>query len=265
MPNHITNVLKIEAMNIEALKDFVKQYRTQHKAEVGRSYDGRLRYTKPDEDIPWGLAGFLEESTGKFKYRYREELEDGTYEWHDIETMGIPEGFEVDITEAYMQFPDFNKVIPQPDNIFRGNLGQKEKEQCAKEGRPTWYEWNTENWGTKWNSYDCSKVKDVHNNGHYCLIYQFDTAWSPVRGIIDKMMEDNPNIKLTYTYADEDRGYNTGQIRYENGMRVNENYPMGGSEEANELYFETRPSAKEDYVLVDKEYIHKEDLEEEND
>ena len=45
---------------------------------------------------------------------------------------------------------DFNKIIPMPDNIYRGNLGQKEKELY---GQNNWYDWSIANWDTKWNSY----------------------------------------------------------------------------------------------------------------
>ena len=44
---------------------------------------------------------------------------------------------------------DFNKVIPMPDNIFKGNLGPKEREMY---GKNNWYDWSIKNWGTKWNA-----------------------------------------------------------------------------------------------------------------
>jgi len=41
---------------------------------------------------------------------------------------------------------DFNKIVPMPDFIFKGNLGQKEKEEY---GKNNWYDWSITNWGTK--------------------------------------------------------------------------------------------------------------------
>lgn len=34
---------------------------------------------------------------------------------------------------------DFNKVIPMPEHIFRGNLGMAERE---KYGKDNWYDWS---------------------------------------------------------------------------------------------------------------------------
>ena len=35
---------------------------------------------------------------------------------------------------------DFEKIIPMPENIFRGNLGNEEREQY---GDNNWYDWDT--------------------------------------------------------------------------------------------------------------------------
>lgn len=38
---------------------------------------------------------------------------------------------------------DFNKVVPIPDNIYRGDLGIIER---RKYGKNNWYDWNVNNW-----------------------------------------------------------------------------------------------------------------------
>ena len=39
---------------------------------------------------------------------------------------------------------DFEKVIPIPEDIYRGNLGQTERELY---GKKNWYDWSVWNWG----------------------------------------------------------------------------------------------------------------------
>ena len=52
---------------------------------------------------------------------------------------------------------DFNKIIPMPDNIYRGDLGKRERELY---GSNNWYDWSVANWGTKWNILYSSTIQD---------------------------------------------------------------------------------------------------------
>ena len=45
---------------------------------------------------------------------------------------------------------DFEKIIPMPENIYRGDLGPAE---MKKYGENNWYNFRTSHWGTKWNAY----------------------------------------------------------------------------------------------------------------
>ena len=46
---------------------------------------------------------------------------------------------------------DFEKIIPMPDYIYRGDFGPEEEKIYGKDN---WYDWSCEHWGTKWNSVD---------------------------------------------------------------------------------------------------------------
>ena len=82
---------------------------------------------------------------------------------------------------------DFSSIIPPPDNLFTDNLGTKEREQCAAEGRPNWYDWNTDNWGTKWNAY-CIHIESDWDGGDCCeMELHFDTAWASPKPIFDAL------------------------------------------------------------------------------
>ena len=82
---------------------------------------------------------------------------------------------------------DFNKIIPPPDNMFTDNLGSKEREQCALEGRPNWYDWQCDNWGTKWNAYS-AHIESEWDGGDCCeLEIHFDTAWATPTPIFEAL------------------------------------------------------------------------------
>lgn len=124
---------------------------------------------------------------------------------------------------------DFNKVIPMPEHIFRGNLGQAEREQY---GSANWYDWSIAHWGTKWNSYGYpdNTAKDFDGS-----TIAFDTAWSSPEPVIAALAEKYPSLSFEHKWADENFGYNVGAREYENGEEVYSNLPSGGSKEALEL------------------------------
>lgn len=112
---------------------------------------------------------------------------------------------------------DFEKIIPMPKNIFKGNLGVRERELY---GNNNWYDWSVANWGTKWNAYgfdpntDYSKEKEL----------KFLTAWSAPHPVIAKLSEMFPSVKLEHEWADEDIGMNCGRHVYYDGERIEEYY-----------------------------------------
>lgn len=60
--------------------------------------------------------------------------------------------------EGKKQYIDFNKIIPMPDYIYQGELGQKERELY---GENNWYDWSNRHWGTKGNAYFQAKRKNT--------------------------------------------------------------------------------------------------------
>ena len=95
---------------------------------------------------------------------------------------GVVKGEDLNGNEVTEEMAfDFNSLIPMPDNIFRGNLGQAERE---KYGTDNWYDWSCENWGTKWNA---CHVELEENDDSLC--YRFDTAWDAPRPIVNRLRE----------------------------------------------------------------------------
>jgi len=78
---------------------------------------------------------------------------------------------------------DFSVLLPPPLNIWQGGLGEKEKQAF---GKKNWHDWNTKNWGTKWNAYGGYDEDDKEGRKNIIqtddsLTLVFQTAWGPPR------------------------------------------------------------------------------------
>jgi hypothetical protein len=87
-----------------------------------------------------------------------------------------------------------------------------------KEEDDNWYEWNSDNWGTKWDMrvYGFSFIEDE-------LTFCGDTAWNAPIGILNKLVSLGFNMKhLFASMENDDWGYHIN--RNENGIRVVKNH-----------------------------------------
>ena len=123
---------------------------------------------------------------------------------------------------------DFNKIIPMPEDIYRGDLGAEEK---ALYGEKNWYDWSVQNWGTKWDSYGYEDFPK-YESGSEIL---FMTAWSRPEPVIVKLSEMFPDAQFQHAWADEDIGSNVGEILYQNGEELEIDIPSRHSKEAYEM------------------------------
>lgn len=121
-------------------------------------------------------------------------------------------------------------------------LGKQYLRNVADYGCTTWYEWRIKNWGTKWPAGEIV----VNENS-----VEFDTAWSFPTPIVLRLSELFPDINISYLYADEDCGYNTGRGKFVAGKCETEEYPQGGSREAYEIYFDTHPDNRKYFLFND--------------
>lgn len=114
---------------------------------------------------------------------------------------------EINHDEAF----NLDKIIPQPENIYQENLTREKKLELDAANIPNWYDWNCENWGTKWNTYsfDSHGVDDygrVDDCGKYTrYTFEFQSAWSePCDNIWIKLSEMFPNL-MFFCRADGER------------------------------------------------------------
>jgi hypothetical protein len=73
-------------------------------------------------------------------------------------------------------------------------LEAKQKANIEKYGYSTWYEYNTNEWGTKWDV----KCDDVAIEDDNTVSASFDSAWSPPIAAYEKLMELGFEIKAYY-------------------------------------------------------------------
>jgi hypothetical protein len=91
---------------------------------------------------------------------------------------------------------DFTKIFPEPDYENIEVMPTFGKEDDDDFRMPKWWDWRVQNWGTKWNSYDCEVIEMDDDQ----VEYTFSTAWSPPEGVIEKLRERYPDIQVTAFY-----------------------------------------------------------------
>ena len=119
-------------------------------------------------------------------------------------------------------FLKMRKDIP----MKQWELGRAAYRNLLQYGVPTWYEWNIQNWGTKWNAYGYEEGADYSQSKEL----RFDTAWSAPHPILKKLSKKYPDIEITHEWADENIGINCGRRKYLAGELQAQYIPHPGRE-----------------------------------
>lgn len=109
-------------------------------------------------------------------------------------------------------------------------------------GATDWYDWSIQNWGTKWNAHET----EIDDN-----VIWFNTAWSPVPELIEKLSSMFPENTFEYDFSEEQICVLCGEFEFENGDCTREIIFEEGSKEAYEKGFEFWPGTKK-YYKFDK-------------
>lgn len=192
MPNHITNRL-----TIIGTEEQVAQVRAEIKGE--------------NEDILIDFNTFAP---------IPKELQ-GT-----VSPMRILTQEEYDIQETKIATDDLTEH-ERNWGLSRGLTKALSYEYQKKFGADNWYDWQTINWGTKWNAYEQHEI-DANE-------IEFDTAWSTPLQAMAHLSKKYPQVQFEVRYADEDFGYNVGEYLLIKGRIRNQNIPDGGTIEAIEM------------------------------
>lgn len=185
---------------------------------------------------------------------------------------------------------DFMKIHPYPpelditagregadDSVEQRALVKAEKSNLKRYGYKNWYDWCVNNWGTKWNAggdNDAMQVdydEDVDNQS--IALFQFDTAWAPPLGVMEKLMETHPELSIECRYSEpgvgffgvwtdgSDRCYETEQFpkstdafwtQHADGRLLDETFGMVESMQEYEADQETEAEQKVRELIVDR-------------
>ena len=65
-----------------------------------------------------------------------------------------------------------------------------------------WYDWNCNNWGTKWGICDLQEPDNLDDKPLTSIGYSFCTAWSPCTPVIESMAKAFPELSFEYSYEE---------------------------------------------------------------
>jgi hypothetical protein len=113
----------------------------------------------------------------------------------------LKEAIENDTNE---HFGLFNFFVPCPKELNDTTKGYPPSPNLAnnieKYGYETWYEFNIDNWGTKWDAARIYSVNDTPDS----VTLQFDTAWSPPEALYAKLYANGWLIEATWVECGAD-------------------------------------------------------------
>lgn len=203
MPNWTNNTLTVSCKTKD--KDILKKF-----IETAKSYAGIVVHKK---DLKAKQTELIE----KDKESYRDRIQD--YAKHklmkpdkylrDIKFFNFDN--EGNIIEGYHTELSLGKFLPCPLELkkvtspVRAENGETEKEFKKRierhkklYGATDWYDFQTNNWGTKWDVKAAIIVQDEN-----AIVYSFDSAWSPPAQWIGNVAPMFPELRFELEYLGE--------------------------------------------------------------
>lgn len=96
-----------------------------------------------------------------------------------------------DVPEGYPNILQTEEDVIALGKVYLDNMKQY--------GTPTWYDWRSRMWGTKWNACHTELV----TAGKTELVYRFDTAWEEPEPVIRVLAEKYPAASITMEFSYE--------------------------------------------------------------
>ena len=92
-----------------------------------------------------------------------------------------------------------NEFFPCPAELHEHTAPEQDEARAKRfveqYGASDWYNWQVQNWGTKWDvGGDGYEAQDIPNG----LLLTFESAWSPPTGAYEKLVEQGFEIRAMY-------------------------------------------------------------------
>lgn len=208
MPNHVTNIIEIEDLNgadlSEVRSSFLNKDRKIDFNQIKKP-PSCLEGFEPHTDIVSAAKALAQSPISGNLMTARLEIlnrENALERYRRTEAEG---GFSKE----------------EHDQIKRAVSNIKE---C---GCAYWYEWNSQNWGTKWNAY----AQPDNGWPEDAVSFDFETAWAHPIALIKLMSERCAGVTFRIRYADEDTGSNCGSYRIRGGEVFDEDVAPSWSDQ----------------------------------
>jgi hypothetical protein len=99
---------------------------------------------------------------------------------------------------------NFAHLFPCPQELTDTVADSSERpELLAKYGYSNWYDWCCDNWGSKWSDRETTLAEDSEKRQHWC----FQSAWSPMGGLIEKVSERYDKLLFGLSYTEESNAF----------------------------------------------------------
>jgi hypothetical protein len=125
----------------------------------------------------------------------------------------------------------FDSFIPMPSDIKATKksvpTAEMKLDLLDKYGVSNWVDWSSKYWGTQFDALETVILK--HNKVRF-----FTDSNCPYEAI-NTLSIIFPNVKIKLQWADEDLGYNVGEMYLQNGDIIDTKSLKGGSDEAYEM------------------------------
>lgn len=151
-----------------------------------------------------------------------------------------PETYDTNTNEVVYSeqpFSFWNFIAPPAEAVESGEyFGTSGWENGEVKGNTpiNWYNWNNDNWNTKWDACEVSLDEDTPTY----LTYRFSTAWSPADPIFEVMVREHPELNFDI-YWEEEQGFGAELTSLGGELVITKEWDI--------------PNSHADYVEQDKE------------